>query len=68
MIFDVKAEPSELIPPPAWLQLKQLIIAQGALYGIRIQIKDDPVNVLEADTRYFQWVDQQFGRSGDPEK
>jgi len=61
----VEAEPQEIIPPKVWFQLKHAFVSIAAQYGIRVQVREDPENVMALDRRYFEWIDEQDKWPGD---
>jgi hypothetical protein len=62
VIISVRAEPTEMIPPKVWAQLKHLFVSQAALYGVRVQVSEEPSNVMDLEQRYFAWLDEQAAR------
>lgn len=59
MIATFEAELQEVIPPKVWTQLRHAFVTIASQYGVSLQVKTEPTNVMEADRKYFEWVDEQ---------
>ena len=53
-----------MIPPKVWAQLKHAFVTIGGTYGVRIQVADEPTNVMALEQRWFDWVEEQAARGG----
>lgn len=64
MILSARCEPTEMVPPKVWAQLKHLFVSQAALYGVHLKISEDPVNLMALEARYFEWVEEEASKLG----
>lgn len=64
MILTAKFEPRDMVPPKVWEQTRQALARVLDMYGFNVTIREDRQDELDANQRYWTWVEEERSKRG----